>query len=99
MNYSQRRRLTVFALTALAVIELSQLTGYLIRAYLAVGETYVVNSFLWLTHVRNDGGIFGSFPGKGWFFTLSSLCLLSGFVVYLVRAKTLKFYQQKIENK
>ena len=91
MNYSKRTLLTVFVLAALSAIVVSQLIGYLICAYLAVGETFVVNSFLWFTHVRNYGGIFGSFQGKGWFFALLSFCLLSGFVVYLVRAKTLEF--------
>lgn len=67
----------------------SQAANFLVRTQLAVGETRVVNSLLWLTHIRNTGGIFGLLPGQGWIFALFSILLLLATVIYLLLAKNL----------
>lgn len=86
------RSLTIFGATALAASGLAQGVNALIMNRLALNESLVLNPLLWLTHVRNTGGIFGSFPGGGWFFALFTLAILTGVVIYLVRAKDLKLY-------
>lgn len=68
---------------------ISQTANFLVRTQLAVGETRVVNSLLWLTHIRNTGGIFGLLPGQGWIFALFSILLLLATVIYLLRTKNL----------
>ncbi len=92
MPLTKSRHLFVFGFIALAAVALAQTVNTLILSRLAVGETLVVNPLLWLTHVRNTGGIFGSFQGGGWFFAFFTLCILTGVVIYLVRAQGMKLF-------
>lgn len=64
-------RLT-FALTALAVLAVSQIVGYVVHTRLPLHESYVVADWLYLTHVRNTGGVFGMFPGNSLVFAVTS---------------------------
>jgi hypothetical protein len=54
----------IFAVTATVVLLVAQLGSYLVHTRLPLHDTYVVNSVLHLTHVRNSGGVFGLFPGN-----------------------------------
>jgi signal peptidase II len=68
----QRDTRLVFALTALGVFAAAQVVGYLVHTRLPLHESYVVNDFLYLTHVRNTGGVFGMFPGNSVVFAITS---------------------------
>ncbi|MBI4299576.1 MAG: signal peptidase II [Chloroflexi bacterium] len=52
-----------FLLSAL-VIALDQLTKFLIRSNLSLGESIPNSGFVRLTHVTNSGGAFGLFAGR-----------------------------------
>ena len=91
MQIKSKKIITLTALTILTVI-ICQITGYLVRINLKVGETKVINSIIWFTHVRNHGGIFGTFQGMGWLISIIAFLGLCGLVIYLVKAKDLKLY-------
>ena len=82
-----------FILIFLITFGLSQLSGYLVNENLAISDTYEVNKILHLTHVRNFGGVFGSFHGKGWVFALISIGILSALCAYLFLSKNIKTYE------
>jgi signal peptidase II len=77
----------IFFTLALIALLLSQASSYLVNTNLAIGETHVINSALHFTHVRNFGGIFGSFQGQGWVFASFSVIILSGLSLYVLKSK------------
>ena len=82
-----------FVLIFLITFGLSQLSGYMVNENLSISESYKVNEILYLTHVRNFGGIFGSFHGKGWVFAIISIGILSVLCAYLFLSKNIKTYE------
>jgi signal peptidase II len=71
--------LATFALASL----LSQTGSYLVEHNLEPGQTIEVTSYFDIHFVRNYGGVFGIFQGKGWLFALLStifLAILAGYV-------------------
>ena len=90
---SRRNSIIVFTVVILFGLGISQLSSYLIDSYLAIEETYVVNSIIHITHIRNFGGIFGSLQGMGWIFGVLATLLLTGLVIYIVRSKDLQPYE------
>lgn len=93
METHKVRAMTTFGSIAIVILAISQLSSYLVNTRIPIGETYEVNSLVFLTHTRNLGGIFGSFQGAGWLFALISFALLFGLIVYLWRSKSAKFYE------
>ena len=69
----------------LCALSAGQLSSFLVETYIVQGHSIEVIPFLRLTHIRNLGGIFGVFQGKGWLFALISLFLLSGLIGYILR--------------
>jgi len=92
-DVDRRRGFLWFAAISLAVLGLSQLGNYLVIRLLPVGETYVVNDFLHLTHIRNMGGVFGIFQGQGWLFGLISMALIGALVVYLWKGRDVRHFE------
>lgn len=90
---SQRKHITLFVITALLVLLVSQIGSYLVDSSLAIGQTYVVNPVLFLTHVRNIGGTFGAFPGHSVIFALLSSAIIVVCTVFFLRTKGTKWYQ------
>jgi signal peptidase II len=82
-----------FLIIFLISFGLSQLSGFLVNENLAISESYEINQFLYLTHIRNHGGVFGSFHGKGWVFAIISIGILSVLCVYLFLSKNVKTYE------
>jgi len=80
---SKRSCVIIFAGVALFVFALSQLGSYLIDSNLPIRETYVVNSVLHITHVRNFGGVFGLFQGAGNIFSIVSGIVIVLFVFFV----------------
>ena len=70
---------------AAAVFALDQVTKYLVRANLAIGESWPAEGFFRLTHGTNTGTIFGLFPQQTLLLTLASFFAI-GFVIYFYRA-------------
>ena len=93
MVVTKRQGLAAFGCLATLGILVSQAGSYLITTHLPVGQTWVLNTFVFITHVRNYGGVFGSFQGMGWVFALVALVLISGLVLYLLNNATTKLYE------
>lgn len=64
---------------------ISQLGSYLINETIAENDTRRIFPYLYFTHIRNHGGIFGVAEGKGWIFGLVSLIFIGGLVWWVKR--------------
>lgn len=93
MIHSRRYLMGVFFAVGLTAFALSQLSSYLINTHIPQGETVVVNSFLHFTHIRNLGGVFGIFQGKGWVFAVISSLLILALVWYLLKSRHVQPYE------
>jgi len=87
------RNMLLFCLIAFAALGSSQVVGYWINSTIPQNTSMEINSFLRFTHIRNLGGIFGLFQGRGLIFAGFSICLLTGLVIYLWRSTALKFHE------
>ena len=90
---SKQTLLLYFTAIALSVLAVSQLGSYLVNTRIPLGTSIELNSFLHLTHIRNMGGVFGMFQGKGWIFGLFSVALIVGLIIYLLKSKTVQAYE------
>lgn len=89
----QNGKTALFCVTALLVLALSQLSSYLIDTHLAIGQTEVLTSFLYFTHVRNIGGTFGVLPGHGYWFAGLSIAIIVMCSVAFLRSKPAHWVQ------
>lgn len=92
MDGIQPRNRAAFAISALLVLALAQLASYLVNRLLPLHDTYVVNSVLHLTHIRNTGGVFGIFPGNSLLFVVTSSVIVVALCVYLLKSPTTALY-------
>ncbi|MEM7184120.1 MAG: signal peptidase II [Spirochaetota bacterium] len=79
-----------FFIVAAFTTTLAQVGSYLINRHIAIGETVELNSVLFLTHVRNHGGIFGIMQGYGWIFTTIIGFILLYLVYFIYLQKNLR---------
>ena len=79
-----RTRDWIVAATAVATFCADQLTKYLVRTNLQVGESWPSEGFLRLTHGTNTGTAFGLFPQQTLILTIASVVAI-GFIVYFYR--------------
>lgn len=93
LQTTRARLLFYFTLIALAVLALSQTGSYLINTYIPLGESVELNNLIHFTHIRNLGGVFGMFQGRGWLFAVFSVALIAGLVIYLVKGKAVEKYE------
>ena len=61
---------------ALAVVAADQLTKYLVRAHMSLGESIPAEGPVRLTHTTNSGGAFGLFANQAFLLTLTSVVLI-----------------------
>jgi len=93
MQAHSKKGIAVFLGTSALVLTLSQLSSYLVEARLPEGNSVKIFSFLHMTHIRNLGGIFGVLQGHGWLFTIMSLLVLFGLIVFVARMRGLRLYE------
>lgn len=71
---------------ALFVVLADQITKYIVRTNLALGETWMpvdwIRSFFRIVHWKNTGVAFGLFQGNGWIFTLIGLLVVVLIIVF-----------------
>ncbi|MGX7058901.1 signal peptidase II [Vagococcus humatus] len=78
----------IFLLIAVGLVALDQWVKYWIVTHLALGETlFSDNSFLALTHIRNEGAAWSILEGKMWFFTIVTIVVIIGILYYLYQMK------------
>jgi signal peptidase II len=79
----QASRWALFALLALVVVALDQLTKAWVVGRLAPGESWdVAGDLLRIVHGQNTGGLFGLFHGQATVFALASLVVVALIVGY-----------------
>ncbi len=83
----------MFSAIALTVMLISQIGSYLVNSMIPLGTTVEWTPLVHLTHIRNMGGVFGMFQGRGWLFALFSVALIGGLIVYLLRNPGVKYYE------
>ena len=93
MPLSQRYKVTVFIIIAVVILLLCQWSSYLVEKHLSQDITKVITPYLFFTHVRNLGGIFGILQGKGWLFALVSVFFLVGLTYYLIVSEGFTLYE------
>ena len=78
---------TVGILASVAAVTLAadQVTKYLIRANLEIGESWPREGFFRITHGTNTGTAFGLFPNQTLLLTVASVVAI-GFIIYFYRA-------------
>ena len=78
---------TIWILVSVAVVTLAadQVTKYLIRANLAIGESWPREGFFRITHGTNTGTVGGLFPNQTLLLTIASVVAI-GFIIYFYRA-------------
>ena len=89
---SRNRNFVILALVVGFVLGLDQWTKMLVRANLALGETWLPSGWDWLapyariTYIHNTGVSFGAFQGNyGWIFSSIAVLVTLGILVYLHR--------------
>ncbi|HKB18039.1 MAG TPA: signal peptidase II [Candidatus Dormibacteraeota bacterium] len=76
----------LFVVVALAVFVLDRITKRIVAAQVAFGtEVPVLGHFVGITNVRNSGAAFGFAPAGTAIFTLASILVAIGLVVYVAR--------------
>lgn len=89
---SKRTRLTEWAFLlgmTLFLLALDQVSKWLVRQNLAVGEMWApipaLSKIFTVTRVQNTGVAFGQMPGLGWLFMLVNLAVFVGVLIFYPR--------------
>lgn len=85
---SEVRRNILFAVTALLVVALDQITKILAEAYLTQGSISVIGDFLRFRLAYNDAAAFSLGFGYTWILTLASSVAVVALLIYGPKAKT-----------
>ena len=75
----------IVAATAVAALITDQVTKYLVRENMAIGESWPAEGFFRLTHGTNTGSAFGLFQDQTVILTIASVFAI-GFIVYFYRS-------------
>lgn len=75
------------------IIALDQLVKYIIVSNVTIGSYItVINSFFYITHIKNTGAAWSILSGKRWFFVVitSVAIVIIGYYLYKAKHKLLK---------
>lgn len=72
----------LFFLIAAAVLTLDQLTKYIVRSNLALGESFPDDGLVRITYVANTGAAFGILKGQTLFLTVTTFFGLAAILLY-----------------
>mgnify|MGYP001167866694 FL=1 len=87
------KHMYLYGCLVLGVLIVCQLSGFWINENLPQNTSLEINDFLYFTHIRNFGGIFGLGQDMGWLFGLISLFLLIGVSAYLWMSPATRRYE------
>ena len=93
MEPGRKKGVVIFAVSCLVTLLFAQACSFVVEHYLDEGNSVQVLSFVYFTHVRNMGGIFGLMQGKGWMFTVMSILVLGGLLAYILRFEGIRNYE------
>lgn len=92
--------LILWAVIAAVIVGADQLTKYLVIQHIPEGESIpVIEGVLHLTHIKNDGAIFGWFDDSRWMFMVLStvgILVMIGMLVYWVKKEPKDKFMQAI---
>jgi signal peptidase II len=71
-----------FALAALVILALDQLTKHVIVESMRLGQAFPVLGLFDIHHVRNQGAAFGIMPSAGALFIVVAVMVLAGVAIY-----------------
>ncbi len=77
----------LFLILAVLALAASQISSYVVNRSLDIGRSLQVFGPVYVTHVRNHGGIFGVFQGQGWVFAAVSAIILIVVVSWVYRSE------------
>ncbi len=83
----------LFCAITLLALALAQGLGWWVNSHIPVYGSLRWNEFVYFTHIRNHGGVFGLLQGQGWLFGLLSLALLGGIAAWLLLAKNVSRFE------
>jgi signal peptidase II len=83
ISRTRARGLLLLIIIAPSVVGLDQLTKYLIRANMDLGESMPAEGFFRLTHTTNTGGAFSILANQGFLLTVTALLGIAILVIYL----------------
>ena len=75
----------IVAATAVAALVADQVTKYMVRENMAIGESWPAEGFFRLTHGTNTGSAFGLFQDQTVILTIASVFAI-GFIIYFYRS-------------
>ncbi|HHY38265.1 MAG TPA: signal peptidase II [Clostridia bacterium] len=82
------RGMWLMAASGGGTLVLDQISKVMIGTWMYPGESRpLIPGLLYLTYVKNTGGVFGVFPRSTWVFIVSSLVLLGAFFVAISMAR------------
>jgi signal peptidase II len=88
-NRNRLRDWTILIGPVLLLVIADQVSKWLVRQNLAVGEMWApipaLSKIFTVTHVQNTGVSFGQLPGLGWVFMLVNLAVLIGILIFYPR--------------
>jgi signal peptidase II len=77
--------MAISTLLVIGLVLLDQITKYLVRTQMTIGESITVLPFLHITYVTNTGVSFGMFQGANTVFIVITFLVLAGFVYWLIK--------------
>ncbi|MGA2284708.1 MAG: signal peptidase II [Dehalococcoidia bacterium] len=80
--WSRLRKDSPFFLVAVAVFALDQLTKYLVRANMRLGQSFPESGPVRIVRVTNTGAAFGMLQGQTFFLTVTTLLGLGAILLY-----------------
>ena len=81
----------ILFLIAITVTALDQLTKFLVREYMYIGQSIPENGFFRLTYYTNSGTIFGLFPGIPIILTVASVIAIVCLIYFYGSRKNISF--------
>lgn len=82
--WGRLRRGALFLTIALVVVFADQISKTMVRASLAVGQSYPEDWPIRLTHIHNTGGAFGLFTGQYAFLLIATVVGVGAILLYFV---------------
>ena len=88
----------IVAATAVSALIADQVTKYLVRENMAIGESWPAEGFFRLTHGTNTGSAFGLFQDQTTVLTIASVFAI-GFIVYFYRSHSDRSWITKVHGR
>ena len=93
MGREKKWGMVTLSMVAVAALSLSQLLNFYVFRFIPESQSWKLNRWIFMTHIRNHGGVFGIFQGKAWLFTTFSALLLIFLIGFLLKSEKVKRFE------